>query len=95
MSIQPVTKAQEKVADLQAQLDAAKEELRVAEDTKESDPVVYLARLVYANAQVYGSYGYEYGNFGDTEIKRAQQVLDIVGGDVTIAERVITELHIR
>ena len=95
MSIQPVTKAQEKVAELQAQLNAAQEELRVAEATKDSDPLMYLAKLVYTNAQVHGSYGYTYGEFGDTEIKRAQQVLDIAGGDVGIAERIITELHIR
>lgn len=94
MTTHPVTEAQEKVAELQAQLDAAKEELRVAEATKESDPVNYLARLVYANKQVYGVYGYEYGDFGATELKRAQEILDITNGDVGIAERVITKLHI-
>lgn len=94
MSIQPVTKAQEKVADLQAQLNAAQEELRVAEATKDSDPLMYLAKLVYTNAQVHGSYGYTYGDFGATELKRAQEILDITNGDVGIAERVITKLHI-
>lgn len=94
MTTHPVTEAQEKVAELQAQLDAAKEELRDAETTKESDPVTYLARLVYANKQVYGVYGYEYGDFGATELKRAREILDITKGDVDIAERVITKLHI-
>lgn len=39
-------------------------------------------------------YGYEYGDFGATELKRAQEILDITNGDVGIAERVITKLHI-
>jgi len=83
------------VADLQAKLDAAKTELEEALTARRENPLDYIGKLIYANRSTHGSYGYEYGDYGDDERRRAQQVLDAAGGDLNIAERFVTEFHIR
>lgn len=84
-----------RVAELEQQLAAAREDLRSAESLRETNPVEYLARMIYANEMKNpGGYGYAYGNFGEHEMTRAAEVLDIVNGDVDVAAVVITKLHV-
>ncbi len=84
-----------KVSDLRTQLESAEKELVTAVSTRQNDPVDYIGKLIYANKTASGTYGYEYGNYGDTERARAQKVIDAAGGDLDIAERFVTEFHIR
>lgn len=74
----------------------AMQDLDKARTLLDNDPVDYLGRLVYENKRSGGgAYGYGYGEYGKPEKDRAQEVLDIVGGDIGIAERVIVKLRIR
>lgn len=84
-----------KVSDLRTQLESAEKELVTAVSTRQNDPVDYIGKLIYANKTASGTYGYEYGNYGDTERARAQKVIDAAGGDLDIAERFVNEFHIR
>lgn len=90
------------VAGLTAKMNRLREELSAVESSLESalrqrrdSPVDYIGKLIYANKTTHGSYGYEYGDYGDTERARAQKVIDAAGGDLDIAERFVTEFHIR
>lgn len=84
-----------RVEQLRAELEAAETQLSNAQATKEGDPIVYLGQLIYANKQRGGSFGYDYGSFGDSEIKRAREVLDTANGDIDIAEAFIVKFNIR
>lgn len=88
------TQLSAEVQKLREQLTEAEENLRIAQELKETDPVRYLAKLIYANETSQGTYGYEYGQFGDRELQRAKEVLDTVEGYVGIAEAVIIKFHI-
>lgn len=85
----------EKAAQLQAELDKTLIEIANQDNLRESDPVEYLGRLVFANKVRGGSYGYDYSTYGMAEWERAAKVLDTVNGDVDIAAAVITEFNIR
>lgn len=83
------------VGRLRDELVAAEQALEEATAAKASDPLIYLAKLVYENKKHGGSFGYEYGEFGKSEKDRAQKVLFTARGDVDIAETFIREFNIR
>lgn len=91
------------ILDLEAQAEqqraAHAETLRLLEEARTiraRNPVEYLGRLVYENKRGGGgTYGYEYGDYGKSEKDRAQEVLDIVGGNIDTAERVIVKLRVK
>lgn len=90
-----VTELTSKVNHLRDDLRTTESALEDALKLRRDDPVDYIGRHIYANKTATGSYGYEYGDYGDAERKRAQEVIDAAGGDLTIAERFVTEFHIR
>lgn len=91
------------IASLTEELDKLREDTRTVElerddalKLRRDNPVDYIGRLIYANNMTGGgTYGYEYGDYGDAERDRAQKVIDAAGGDVEIAERFVTQFHIR
>ncbi len=89
------SKLSARVSDLRTQLESAEKELVTAVSTRQNDSVDYIGKLIYANKTATGSYGYQYGEYGDTERERAQKVIDAAGGDLDIAERFVTEFNIR
>lgn len=95
MSDKSVNDLTNEVSDLRSKLASAERELEDAMKSRRDNPAEYIGKLIYANKVSNGSYGYEYGNFGDTEITRAQEVIDAAGGDLLIAERFVTQFHIR
>lgn len=96
MSGKSTTALTDTVADLQSKLEAAKTALDEALTSRRDSPVDYIGKLIYDNKMSGGgTYGYDYGNYGDTERKRAQEVIDAAGGDLDIAERFVTQFHIR
>lgn len=84
-----------RVEKLRDDLRAAESELESAESLKKNDPITYLGKLIYANKVSGGSYGYDYGSFGETELKRAKEVLDTATGYLHIAEAFIVKFNIR
>ncbi len=90
-----VKQQRETVESLRSKLEAAEANLKTAEASKTSDPITYLAKLIYNNKVASGSYGYEYSDFGSTEIERAHKVLETANGDVHIAEAFISKFHLR
>lgn len=83
------------VGRLRDELVAAEQALEEATATKASDPLTYLAKLIYENKKRGGTFGYEYGEFGKSEKDRAEKVLLTARGDVDIAEAFIREFNIR
>ncbi|TXH09305.1 MAG: hypothetical protein E6R04_08600 [Spirochaetes bacterium] len=84
-----------KIEDAEAALEALRVEAANTTQDRESDPIGYLAKLIFANKASGGAYGYDYGVLGDKERERAQEVLDMVCGFVNIAENVIVKLRVR
>lgn len=95
MPVKPINDLEAEANDLRAKLTTVTAALEQSMQLRRDDPVEYLARLVYANQQVGGTYGYEYGDLGERERVRAQEVLAICKGDLDIAESVITKLRVR
>lgn len=82
-------------AELLNELNEVRAEKAMAENLREIDPVKYIAQLVYADKRSGGTYGYEYGDFGDSEIRRATEIIDAANGDVGVAENFVRKFRIR
>ncbi|TXH10555.1 MAG: hypothetical protein E6R04_05035 [Spirochaetes bacterium] len=83
------------LATAETDVEKLRNQIAEAQSKRDADPVEYLARLVYDNKKVYGSYGYDYSDFGESERQCAQEVLDVVDGYVDIAEKVIVRFRIK
>lgn len=85
----------EALATAETDIEELRSQVEEAKRNRLADPIGYLASLIYDNKKVYGSYGHNYGDLGDVERNRAQEIIDIVNGDVGIAENVIVKLRVR
>lgn len=96
MTIENVAALTDKVNQLRDELRTVESVLEEALKLRRDDPVNYIGRLIYANkVSGGGTFGYDYGTYGDTERERAQKVIDVAGGDLTIAENIVAAFHIR
>lgn len=96
MTIKNVAALTDKVNQLRDELRTVEWALEEALKLRRDDPVNYIGQLIYANKVSNGGvFGYDYGTYGDTERERAQKVIDVAGGDLTIAENIVATFHIR
>lgn len=81
----------DQVTDLEEKLDNARAVQKEMRELRDNDFREYLASLIYAKEMRGGSYGYTYGEFGDTERRKADKVIEVAQGNPVIAENIVRE----